>query len=127
MLNLHIIFLIALHLMDYQQRLQLEEKVVEMLRTVYDPEVPVDIYTLGLIYKIDIDDDANLAIDMTMTAPSCPMADFIISDAEYKLRSIEGINSVTINLVFEPAWTPDNLPPEVKMDLGLPLSDDELM
>lgn len=112
--------------MDYQERLALEEKVIDMLRTVYDPEIPVDIYTLGLIYKIDIDDDANLNIDMTMTAPSCPMADFIISDAEYKLRSIEGLNSVNINLVFEPAWTPDNLPPEVKMDLGLPLDEEDL-
>ena len=113
--------------MDYQQRLQLEEKVIDMLRTVFDPEIPVDIYTLGLIYKIDIDDDANLTIDMTLTAPNCPMADFIVSDAEYKLRSIEGINAVTINLVFEPAWDPANLPTEVKMDLGLPLSDEELL
>ena len=72
--------------MDAQTHLALEEKVVEMLKTVFDPEIPVDIYSLGLIYKIDLSDEGNLTIDMTMTAPSCPMADFIVEDARLKLE-----------------------------------------
>ena len=104
--------------MTPEQRLELEEKVVAMLRTVYDPEVPVDVYSLGLVYKIDIDDDGNLTVDMTMTAPNCPMADFIVDDARYKLESIEGITSVTINIVFEPEWTKDMMSEEAKLELG---------
>ncbi len=104
--------------MTPEQRLELEEKVIKMLRTVYDPEIPVDVYSLGLIYKIDIDDDANLTIDMTMTAPNCPMADFIVDDARIKLESIEGIKSVNINIVFEPEWTQDMMSEEAKLELG---------
>ncbi|MDE6832361.1 MAG: iron-sulfur cluster assembly protein [Muribaculaceae bacterium] len=104
--------------MTAEKRLELEEKVIEILRTVYDPEVPVDIYSLGLIYKIDIDDDANLVVDMTMTAPNCPMADFIVDDARYKLESIERLKSVTINIVFEPTWTQDMMSEEAKLELG---------
>ncbi len=106
-------------IMDAETRLRLEEKVVDMLKTVFDPEIPVDIYNLGLVYKIDIDDDANLVIDMTMTAPSCPMADFIVEDARLKLESIEGLKSVTINVVFEPEWTKDMMSEEAKLELGM--------
>ena len=101
-----------------EQRLALEEKVVEMLRTVYDPEIPVDVYSLGLIYKIDIDDDANLRVDMTLTAPNCPAADFIVEDMRMKLESIEGLQSVDINIVFEPEWTKDMMSEEAKLELG---------
>lgn len=101
-----------------QGKLQLEEKVVAMLKTVFDPEIPVDIYSLGLVYGIDIDDDANLKIDMTLTAPNCPAADFIIDDARIKLESIEGIKSVDIRLVFEPVWDKDMMSDEAKLDLG---------
>lgn len=104
--------------MDSQKHLELEEKVVAMLKTVFDPEIPVDIYSLGLIYKIDISDDGDLTVDMTMTAPSCPMADFIIDDARIKLESIDGLKSVTINLVFEPEWTKDMMSEEAKLELG---------
>ena len=100
------------------QRLTLEEKVVEMLRTVYDPEIPVDVYSLGLIYKIDIDDDANLRVDMTLPAPNCPAADFIVEDMRMKLESIEGIKNVDINIVFEPEWTKDMMSEEAKLELG---------
>ena len=93
--------------MTTDEKLALEEKVVEMLRTVFDPEMPVDVYSLGLIYKIDIDDEANLHIDMTLTAPNCPAADFIVEDARMKLESIEGIKSGEINIVFEPIWNID--------------------
>lgn len=99
-------------------KLRLQEKVIAMLKTVYDPEVPVDIYELGLIYKIDIDDDYNLRIDMTMTAPSCPMADFILEDARMKLESIEELKSVDIQIVFEPEWTRDMMSEEAKLELG---------
>lgn len=105
--------------MNPEEKLKLEEKVVEMLRTVFDPEIPVDIYSLGLIYRIDIDDDANLVVDMTMTAPNCPMADFIMEDARIKLESIDGIKSVLLNLVFEPEWNKDMMSEEAKLELGL--------
>lgn len=104
--------------MDADKKLQLEEQVVKMLKTVYDPEIPVDIYSLGLVYKIDISDDADLTVDMTMTAPSCPMADFIIEDTRIKLESIEGLKSVTVNLVFEPEWNKDMMSQEAKLELG---------
>lgn len=105
-------------MMTQEQRTEIENKVVEMLRTVFDPELPVDIYSLGLVYKIDLDDDANLHIDMTLTAPSCPAADFIVDDARIKLESIEGVKSVDINIVFEPEWTQDMMSEEAKLELG---------
>jgi FeS assembly SUF system protein len=105
--------------MNVEERLKLEEKVIEMLRTVYDPEIPVDVYSLGLVYKIDLSDDYELVIDMTMTAPNCPMADFIVEDARIKLESIEGLKSVTINVVFEPEWSKDMMSEEAKLELGM--------
>lgn len=104
--------------MTADERLKIEEKVVSMLKMVYDPEIPVDIYSLGLVYKIDLDDEGNLVVDMTMTAPNCPMADFIVDDARYKLESIEGVKSVTINVVFEPEWNKDMMSEEAKLELG---------
>lgn len=104
--------------MNAERHLELEEKIVSMLKTVYDPEVPVDIYSLGLIYKIDLNDDGDLKIDMTLTAPACPAADFIVEDARIKLESIEGINSVDIQIVFEPEWTKDMMTEEAKLELG---------
>lgn len=104
--------------MTPEQKLALEEKVITMLRTVFDPEIPVDIYSLGLIYKIDIDDNGNLAVDMTLTAPNCPAADFLVEDARIKLESIEGIDNVDIRIVFEPEWNKDMMSEEAKLDLG---------
>lgn len=104
--------------MDAQQHLKLEEKIVDTLKTVYDPEIPVDIYSLGLIYKIDLDDNGDLTVDMTLTAPNCPAADFLLEDTRIKLEAIEGIKSVTINLVFEPEWTQDMMTEEAKLELG---------
>lgn len=104
--------------MSPEEKLKLEEKVVEMLRTVFDPEIPVDIYSLGLVYKIDISDSADLVVDMTMTAPNCPMADFIVDDARIKLESIKELNSVTINIVFEPEWNKEMMSEEAKLELG---------
>ena len=105
--------------MTSEEKLNIEEKVVEMLRTVYDPEIPVDIYSLGLVYKIDLADDGALTVDMTLTAPNCPMADFILEDVRQKLESIEGVTSVNVNIVFEPEWTQDMMSEEAKLELGL--------
>jgi FeS assembly SUF system protein len=104
--------------MTAEQRLKIEERVVELLKTVYDPEIPVDIYNLGLVYKIDLGDDGDLHIDMTLTAPNCPAADFIVDDSRIKLESIEGVTSVDINIVFEPEWDKDMMSDEAKLDLG---------
>ena len=104
--------------MSSEEKNDFDEKVVKMLKTVFDPEIPVDIYNLGLIYGIDLDDDGNLHIDMTLTAPNCPAADFIIDDARIKLESIDGIKSVDIRIVFEPEWTKDMMSEEAKLDLG---------
>ena len=96
----------------------MEEKIVKMLKTVYDPEIPVNVYDLGLIYKIDLDDNACLRLDMTLTAPNCPAADFILEDIRMKLESIEGIKSVDVNLVFERELDQDMLTDEAKLELG---------
>ena len=104
--------------MTPEERLKIEERIVTMLKTVYDHEIPVDIYNLGLIYNIDLDDDGNLKIDMTLTAPNCPAADFLVDDARIKLESIEGVRSVDIRIVFEPEWTKDMMTEEAKLDLG---------
>jgi FeS assembly SUF system protein len=104
--------------MTQEQKITIEEKVVEMLRTVFDPEIPVDIYSLGLIYKIDLSDAGELNIDMTLTAPNCPAADFIVEDARLKLESIDGVTAVNINIVFEPEWDKDMMSEEAKLELG---------
>ncbi len=104
--------------MTPEQKLAIEEKVIEMLRTVFDPEIPVDIYSLGLIYKIDLNDNGELNVDMTLTAPNCPAADFIVEDARIKLESIDGVEAVNINIVFEPQWTQDMMSEEAKLELG---------
>lgn len=104
--------------MTSEERLATEEKVVEMLRTVYDPEIPVDIYSLGLIYNIDLADNGDLNVDMTLTAPNCPAADFLMEDARIKLESIDAVSNVNINLVFEPEWNQDMMSEEAKLELG---------
>ncbi len=101
------------------EKFDIEEKIVEVLKTVYDPEIPVDIYNLGLIYKIDVDDDANAVIDMTLTAPGCSLADFIVEDVRLRVEALEGVRSATVNLVFEPEWNKDMMSEEAKLELGL--------
>ncbi|MGL4292994.1 MAG: metal-sulfur cluster assembly factor [Bacteroidales bacterium] len=98
--------------------LALEEKIVEMLRLVFDPEIPVNVYDLGLIYEIDIDDDKNVKIKMTLTAPNCPAADFILEDVRIKVESIDEVKSVDIDLVFEPEWDKEMMSEEAKLELG---------
>ncbi|EJW94376.1 FeS assembly SUF system protein [gut metagenome] len=100
------------------EKFEIEEKIVAMLKTVYDPEIPVNVYDLGLIYKIDVADGGEVAIDMTLTAPNCPAADFIMEDIRQKIESVEGVHSATINLVFEPEWDKDMMSEEAKLELG---------
>ena len=104
--------------MDAETRLKIEERIIAMLKTVYDPEIPVNIYDLGVIYKIDLQDDGDVSIDMTLTAPNCPAADFIMEDVRQKVDSVEGVNSSVINLVFEPEWDKDMMSEEAKLELG---------
>ena len=99
-------------------KFETEEKIVAMLKTVFDPEIPVNVYDLGLIYKIDVADDFNVGIDMTLTAPNCPAADFIMEDIRQKIESIDGVASATINLGFEPEWDKDMMSEEAKLELG---------
>ena len=97
----------------------MQERVVEVLKTVFDPEIPVNIYDLGLIYRIELNEDSTeLCVDMTLTAPSCPAADFIVEDVRQKLEAITGLKKVEVNLVFEPEWDKDMMSEEAKMELG---------
>lgn len=98
--------------------LQLEEAIVAMLKTVYDPEIPVNVYDLGLIYNVEIDDANNVRIDMTLTAPNCPAADFMLEDVRMKVESVKNVNNVEVNLVFEPEWNKDMMTEEAKLELG---------
>ena len=98
--------------------LTLENKIVEMLRTVFDPEIPVNVYDLGLIYKVEVNDAKTVNIDMTLTAPNGPAADFIVEDVKQKVESITEIEKANINLVFEPEWDKDMMSEEAKVELG---------
>jgi len=86
--------------MTQEEKTQLEERIVDVLKTVYDPEIPVNIYDLGMIYKIDVQDDGTVDMDMTFTAPNCPAADFILEDVRSKVESVSGITTANVNLVF---------------------------
>lgn len=98
--------------------LQIEEGVVRMLKTVYDPEIPVNIYDLGMIYKIEVSPENDVVIDMTFTSPSCPATDFIMEDVRMKVESVEGVKSLDVNIVFDPPWDKDMMTEEAKLDLG---------
>ena len=100
-------------------KIEIEEKIIEMIKTVYDPEIPVNVYDLGLIYRIELKDDNSVDIDMTLTAPNCPAADFMMEDVRMKVESVEGITAVNLNLVFEPEWSQDLMTEEAKLELGL--------
>lgn len=114
--------------MNQEEKTKIEERIVDVLKTVYDPEIPVDIYELGMIYKIDVKDNdgdatndngvAIVDIDMTFTAPNCPAADFILEDVRTKVEGVEGVASANINLVFEPAWDQSMMSEEARMELG---------
>lgn len=105
--------------MEESKFLTLEMEIVNVLKSIFDPEIPVNIYDLGLIYEIEVDDANNVEIEMTLTAPNCPMADDILREVNDKVGMIQLVNKVNINLVFEPTWTKDMLSDEARLELGL--------
>jgi FeS assembly SUF system protein len=94
-------------------------KLVAALKTVYDPEIPVDIYELGLIYKVDVSDTKDVAVDMTLTAPNCPVAGEMPMMVKAALERVEGAGEVTVNMVFDPPWTPERMSEEAKLELNM--------
>lgn len=105
--------------MENNNLMALEAEIVKTLKTIYDPEIPVNIYDLGLIYAIDVDDDNKVEIKMTLTAPNCPMADQLLSEVNKKTNAITGIKEAKINLVFDPPWDKSLMSEEALLDLGL--------
>ena len=104
--------------MTIQEKTDIESRVVDVLRTVFDPEIPVNIYDLGLIYRIELGEDGVLDIDMTFTAPSCPAADFILEDVRPKVETVEGVTTANVQMVFEPAWDQSMMSEEARVELG---------
>ena len=97
----------------------LGERVIEVLRTVYDPEIPVNIFELGLIYKVDIDDGNHVQIDMTLTSPACPVAGTLPGEVESKVDGIEGVSGATVEVVWDPPWNPSMMTEEAQLELGM--------
>lgn len=104
--------------MTQEEKTRIEERIVDVLKTVYDPEIPVDIWNLGMIYKIDVQEDGTVDVDMTFTAPSCPAADFILEDVRTKIESVDGVTGANINLVFDPIWDQSMMSEEARVELG---------
>jgi len=97
----------------------LGERIIDVLRTVYDPEIPVNIFELGLIYKVDIGDDNHVQIEMTLTSPACPVAGTLPGEVETKVSDIEGISGATVELVWDPPWNPSMMTEEAQLELGM--------
>jgi FeS assembly SUF system protein len=97
---------------------ELTQKVIDVIKTCYDPEIPVDIWELGLIYEINLDEENNLKVTMTLTSPSCPVAETLPPEVEQKLREIEGIKSAKIELTFEPPWEKEMMSEVAQLELG---------
>ena len=104
--------------MTQEEKTAIEERIVDVLHTVYDPEIPVNIYDLGMIYKVDVQENGNVDLDMTFTSPSCHAADFILEDVRSKVESVEGVTSANVNLVFEPEWDQSMMSEEARVELG---------
>jgi len=104
---------------DTKNKTQLREDIIEALQTVFDPEIPVNIYDLGLIYEINISDDNNVHVLMTLTSPNCPVAETMPQEAREKTLSVDGVNEAEIELTFEPPWDQELLSEEAKLELGL--------
>lgn len=99
--------------------LKYEEAIIEGLKTVFDPEIPVNVYDLGLIYSIDIKDSMDVEVEMTLTAPGCPMADYIVNEVKEKVEQVDDIKECTVELTFEPAWDKDMMSEEAQLELGM--------
>jgi FeS assembly SUF system protein len=98
---------------------ELGEQVVEALRTVYDPEIPVNIFELGLVYKVDIDDEQHVHIDMTLTSPACPVAGTLPDEVKEKVEAVEGVRGATVAVVWDPPWHPGMMTEEAQLELGM--------
>jgi FeS assembly SUF system protein len=98
---------------------ELGDKIIKMISTIYDPEIPVNIYELGLIYDVEISEDRDVRIEMTLTSPNCPVAESLPVDVENKVKEIDSIENVKVNIVFEPPWTKDMMSEEAKLELGM--------
>jgi FeS assembly SUF system protein len=105
--------------MEEQQQPGLEQQILDVLKTCYDPEIPVDIYELGLIYKTDVGPDGDVAIDMTLTSPACPAAGSLPPEVERKVGELPGVRSVKVNVVWEPVWTPEKMTEAARLQLGM--------
>lgn len=105
-------------MMTQEEKTKIEERIVDVLKTVYDPEIPVDIWNLGMIYKVEVNEQGGVDLDMTFTSPSCPAAEFILEDVRTKVESVEGVTSANVNLVFEPAWDQSMMTEEARVELG---------
>lgn len=101
-----------------QEIIKLENTVVEVLKTIYDPEIPVDVFELGLIYEVKIDEEKNVMIEMTLTSPNCPVAESMPKEVEDKVAAIDGVTSAKVNIVFDPPWDKDMMSEEAKLELG---------
>ncbi|NLZ94507.1 MAG: DUF59 domain-containing protein [Bacteroidales bacterium] len=97
----------------------LQDEILMMIRTVYDPEIPINIYDLGLIYDIDIHDNNDVTIEMTLTSPNCPAIDYILADLKMKVKAVEAVNEVNIDLTFDPPWDRSMMSEEALLELGL--------
>jgi FeS assembly SUF system protein len=98
---------------------QLGEKIVKVLKTIFDPEIPVDIYELGLIYDVFVNEDFDVKISMTLTSPNCPVAESLPAEVEEKVKSVQGVSSAIVEMTFEPPWTQELMSDEAKLELGL--------
>jgi FeS assembly SUF system protein len=104
---------------DADRSAQLEPRVIAAIKTVFDPEIPVNIYDLGLIYEVIVDRDAVVGVRMTLTAPACPAAQWLPAQVEEKVKGVEGVTDARVDVVFEPPWSKDNMSEAAKLQLGL--------
>ncbi len=104
--------------MNTVSRLMIESDIIETLKTIYDPEIPVSIYDMGLVYGIEVRDDGSVHIEMTLTAPGCPVAVTLPLEVEQKVRGVRGVKDVKVEIVWDPPWTPDRMSEEAKLELG---------
>ncbi|MFN0032924.1 MAG: SUF system Fe-S cluster assembly protein [Flavobacteriales bacterium] len=104
--------------MDFQERNEIQDKVIKVLKTIYDPEIPVDIYELGLVYNIGLNDDASVTIMMTLTSPSCPVAETLPPDVEQKVAAIAGVNGCKVEITWDPPWEKSMMSEEAQLELG---------
>ena len=105
--------------MEQEEKKALEETIIQVIKTIYDPEIPVDIYELGLIYEVKIDDDVNVHIDMTLTSPNCPVAESMPADVRENVSGIEQVNEMSLEIVFDPTWDQSMMSEEAQIELGM--------